>query len=81
MALEQAIRADERAKGAHERLDRNDTALAELRSELGHLRDGVASIRVAVGKLNVKVALAAAIASMIGSGIVGLIVVLLGRKG
>lgn len=65
--MEQAIRADERAKSAHERLDRHDSVLAKIQEDISFLRD-------AVTKLNAKVAIAAGLASLLGSGIVALAV-------
>ena len=68
--MEQAIRADERARSAHERLDRHDGVLAKIQEDIEFLRD-------AVPKLNAKVAIAAGVASLIGSAAVAITVKLL----
>lgn len=69
-AIEQAIRADEKARSAHERLDRTDDAMTEFSRELGVVREAVSELKVAIGKINARVGFAAALGGLVGSGVI-----------
>lgn len=72
--FERVIRADERAKEAHRRLDRHDEDLHQIGQRFAVVEAGVAALNIAVAKLNTKVAMAATIGSLIGGGAIAIIV-------
>lgn len=72
--FERVIRADERAQEAHRRLDRHDDSFEQFASELAGVRVEMNALTVSVAKLNVKVALAAAIGSLFGGGAIAVLV-------
>lgn len=69
-ALEQAIRADEKANSALKQI-------GSLALEMGAMRTEVSALQVSVGKLIVKTAIASALGSLIGGGAIAVLVALI----
>lgn len=82
-ALEKAIRADERAKGAHERMDRFEETTAQAFRDATSAQAATAlavtDLRVDVGKINARVGMAAAVGSLIGGGAIAVLVGVIGH--
>lgn len=72
--FERIIRTDERAQEAHRRLDAHDNVFEKLNERIGNVEKGVNQLRVQVEKLNTKVAVAAAIGSLLGGGAIAVLV-------
>lgn len=82
-ALEKAIRADEVAKGAHQRMDRFEETTAQAFRDATSAQAATAlavtDLRVDVGKINARVGMAAAVGSLIGGGAIAVLVGVVGH--
>lgn len=75
--FERIIRADERAHEAHRRLDRHDDVFQQVSERIAAVEEGVNGLKIQVAKLNTKVATAAAVGSLLGGGVIAVLVAVL----